>query len=149
MNKGDIVKGKVTEILPLGVKVQIENEDKEGFLPIFEYNYELCGIGQEIIATVKDINTKNIELSNKVYKENPWLNMSYKIGDRVTGRVIWKTQRRYNKGPYYIGYIETKKDIPILFETSNKVEIGDILKIRIISMNKHEETIKGEVDYSK
>ncbi len=95
---GTKVKGKVVNILPYGVFVEIER-GLEGLVHISELSWnrrvtnpsEVASLGQEVEAIVLNVDRQNqkLGLGMKSPDQDPWLaaEEKYPVGTRVTGKV--------------------------------------------------------------
>lgn len=95
---GSTAKGKVVNVMPYGVFVEIE-KGIEGLLHSSEITWqkklvnpqEMFNVGDEIEVQIINVDqdSKRISLSMKQLEENPWSEASqkYSEGDRITGRV--------------------------------------------------------------
>ncbi|MFY9402199.1 MAG: 30S ribosomal protein S1 [Candidatus Omnitrophota bacterium] len=92
------VKGKVVNILPYGVFVELE-KGIEGLIHVSEISWtkrinnpgELFSVGETVEAQIisVDADSRRISLSLKQLEQNPWLEAEekYKEGSKITGKV--------------------------------------------------------------
>lgn len=143
---GTLVKGTVTKILPFGAVVSL-TDHLEGLLHISECSQyhiknvdEVVKEGEEIEVKIVKIAGKKINLSLKAMQKNPWdlFIEEYKVGDKVTGKVVKKMQ--------FGMLLEVEREISGLisrndyswdpqFNLAGKVEVGDEVEVEIISIN--------------
>ncbi len=95
---GTKIKGKVVNVMPYGVFVEIE-KGIEGLLHSSEITWqkklvnpqEMFKVGDEVEVQIINVDkdSKRISLSMKQLEANPWLEAAekYKVGSKVTGRV--------------------------------------------------------------
>src|SRR6476660_2685072 len=95
---GSHVKGKVTNLVPYGAFVEIE-EGVEGLIHVSELSWtkritrpsDVLNIGQEVEAVVLGVNKEEqkISLGVRQLEPNPWdaIEHKYAIGSRVTGKI--------------------------------------------------------------
>ncbi len=95
---GQIVKGKVTNLMPYGAFVQIE-EGVEGLIHVSELSWtkriarpsDVLSLGQEVEAMVLGINKEELKISLGIrqLEANPWdeIEQRYMIGRQVKGKV--------------------------------------------------------------
>ena len=106
--KGDVIEGKITGIADFGVFIRFpltedtqstdgKDSSIEGLIHISELDWqlvqnpaEIVKVGETVKAKIIDINNKQVFLSLKSLKENPWekVEKEYKKGDKIKGKVI-------------------------------------------------------------
>ncbi|MFH1838470.1 MAG: S1 RNA-binding domain-containing protein [Candidatus Kuenenbacteria bacterium] len=143
---GDIVEGKVKEIVDFGIFVEFD-EGLEGLVHISELAWQRIDSTKDFIKVgskikVKIMGHKNFRfaLSIKKTMRNPWEEAmeNYKIGQIVKGKVL-----KFNP---FGAFIELNKDIQGLLhlsefsdnpikKASDVLEIGQILNFKIISLD--------------
>ncbi len=136
---GDVVKGKVTSILPFGIFVDLNGF--EGLVHISELSWgkvsdpgELFEPGQEIEVKVTEIDLEDnkVSLSVKDLQEDPWRDSDcrYKVGTTVEGVVTKVT-------PYgaFIRLEEGMDGLIHISETKGPLTEGETIKTKIISFD--------------
>src|SRR5437870_5537485 len=152
---GQRVKGKITNLVPYGAFVEIE-EGVEGLIHVSELSWtkrimrpsDILSVGQEVEAVVIDIDKVNqrISLGIKQLAEDPWktIDEKYKIGDLVKGKVT--------KLASFGAFVQLQNDIDGLVHISQLSEdrvakVKDVLKVgqeveaRVIKVDKIERRI--------
>jgi ribosomal protein S1 len=142
---GDIVEGKVKEIMDFGIFVEFE-EGLEGLVHISEIAWRrvdnlknFVKIGGKVKVKILGIKNFRFALSIKKTTKNPWEEIigKYNVGDIVKGKVL-------NFNPFG-AFIELNKDIQGLLhlsefnnsvkKASDVLKIGQVLDFKIISFN--------------
>ena len=154
LEKGQILEGTVKAITDFGVFVDLGGVD--GLIHITDLSWgrinhpsEVVKLDEEIKVVVTDFDTekKRISLSLKQLLAHPWENIDekYKIGDKVSGRVVSLTD--------YGAFIEIEKGIEGLIHISEMswtqhishpsqfVSMGQIVEAVILSLDKEEKKI--------
>ncbi|MHB1688106.1 MAG: 30S ribosomal protein S1 [Ignavibacteriaceae bacterium] len=154
LEKGQILEGTVKAITDFGVFIDLGGVD--GLIHITDLSWgrinhpnEVVKLDQtiKIVVTDFDEEKKRISLSLKKLLPHPWENIEnkYKIGDKVSGRVVSLTD--------YGAFIEIEKGIEGLIHNSEMswtqhikhpsqvVAMGQILEAVILSLDKDEKKI--------
>ncbi len=154
LEKGQILEGTVKAITDFGVFVDLGGVD--GLIHITDLSWgrinhpnEVLKLDQTIKVVVTDFDEekKRISLSLKKLLPHPWenINKKYKIGDKVTGRVVSLTD--------YGAFIEIEKGIEGLIHNSEMswtqhikhpsqvVSMGQLVEAVILSLDKEEKKI--------
>jgi small subunit ribosomal protein S1 len=154
LEKGQILEGTVKAITDFGVFVDLGGVD--GLIHITDLSWgrinhpnEVVKLDQTIKVVVTDFDEekKRISLSLKKLLPHPWDNIEekYKIGDKVSGRVVSLTD--------YGAFIEIEKGIEGLIHNSEMswtqhikhpsqvVAMGQIVEAVILSLDKEEKKI--------
>ncbi len=154
LEKGQILEGTVKAITDFGVFVDLGGVD--GLIHITDLSWgrinhpnEVVKLDQTIKVVVTDFDEekKRISLSLKKLLPHPWENIDnkYKIGDKVSGRVVSLTD--------YGAFIEIEKGIEGLIHNSEMswtqhikhpsqvVAMGQIVEAVILSLDKEEKKI--------
>ncbi len=154
LEKGQILEGTVKAITDFGVFVDLGGVD--GLIHITDLSWgrinhpnEVLKLDQTIKVVVTDFDEekKRISLSLKKLLPHPWenINKKYKIGDKVTGRVVSLTD--------YGAFIEIEKGIEGLIHNSEMswtqhikhpsqvVSMGQLVEAVILSLDKDEKKI--------
>lgn len=148
---GNKVSGKVTEVKPYGIFVEVE----EG-VDIFVHQADFCWIGNkkfkkdevvELQVTELDINEKKIKGSIKALEESPWEKAlrNYKVGD-----VVEKSIKNIQDFGVFVnleegvdGFIPTQLlSKEFIKNVRDKFKVGDIVKGKIIEIDKEKQRIK-------
>src|SRR6266498_1487348 len=152
---GQRVKGKITNLVPYGAFVEIE-EGVEGLIHVSELSWtkrimrpsDILSVGQEVEAVVLGVNKEEqkISLGLRQLTEDPWktIDEKYKIGDLVKGKVT--------KLASFGAFVQLQDDIDGLVHISQLSEdhvakVKDILKVgqeveaRVIKVDKIERRI--------
>lgn len=132
---GDIVEGKIAEILPFGIVVTLGN--LRGFVHISEITWkksekiEGFEVGETIKVKVVQLEEekKNIKLSIKALVRNPWeiAGENYKIDDVVEGKVTKILQ--YGILVEIMDGVEGLVHVSDFTWNKKKVSIGDFVKL--------------------
>ncbi|HVO73048.1 MAG TPA: 30S ribosomal protein S1 [Ignavibacteriaceae bacterium] len=154
LEKGQILEGTVKAITDFGVFVDLGGVD--GLIHITDLSWgrinhpnEVLKLDQTIKVVVTDFDEekKRISLSLKKLLPHPWenINKKYKVGDKVTGRVVSLTD--------YGAFIEIEKGIEGLIHNSEMswtqhikhpsqvVSMGQLVEAVILSLDKDEKKI--------
>ncbi|MGE5845252.1 MAG: 30S ribosomal protein S1, partial [Ignavibacteria bacterium] len=154
LEKGQILEGTVKAITDFGVFVDLGGVD--GLIHITDLSWgrinhpnEVLKLDQTIKVVVTDFDDekKRISLSLKKLLPHPWenINKKYKVGDKVTGRVVSLTD--------YGAFIEIEKGIEGLIHNSEMswtqhikhpsqvVSMGQLVEAVILSLDKDEKKI--------
>jgi small subunit ribosomal protein S1 len=154
LEKGQILEGTVKAITDFGVFVDLGGVD--GLIHITDLSWgrinhpnEVLKLDQtiKIVVTDFDEEKKRISLSLKKLLPHPWenINKKYKVGDKVTGRVVSLTD--------YGAFIEIEKGIEGLIHNSEMswtqhikhpsqvVSMGQLVEAVILSLDKEEKKI--------
>ncbi len=154
LEKGQILEGTVKAITDFGVFVDLGGVD--GLIHITDLSWgrinhpnEVVKLDQTIKVVVTDFDEekKRISLSLKKLLPHPWENIEekYKIGDKVSGRVVSLTD--------YGAFIEIEKGIEGLIHNSEMswtqhikhpsqvVAMGQVIEAVILSLDKDEKKI--------
>ncbi len=154
LEKGQILEGTVKAITDFGVFVDLGGVD--GLVHITDLSWgrinhpsEVVKLDEKIKVVVTDFDTekKRISLSLKQLVPHPWENIDekYKVGDKVSGRVVSLTD--------YGAFIEIEKGIEGLIHISEMswtqhishpsqfVSMGQIVEAVILSLDKNEKKI--------
>lgn len=154
LEKGQILEGIVKAITDFGVFVDLGGVD--GLIHITDLSWgrinhpnEVLKLDQTIKVVVTDFDDekKRISLSLKKLLPHPWenINKKYKVGDKVTGRVVSLTD--------YGAFIEIEKGIEGLIHNSEMswtqhikhpsqvVSMGQLVEAVILSLDKDEKKI--------
>lgn len=154
LEKGQILEGTVKAITDFGVFVDLGGVD--GLIHITDLSWgrinhpsEVVKLDEKIKVVVTDFDTekKRISLSLKQLLPHPWDNIEqkYKIGDKVSGRVVSLTD--------YGAFIEIEKGIEGLIHISEMswtlhikhpsqfVSMGQVVEAVILSLDKDEKKI--------
>ena len=145
INKGDILEGEVTKILPYGAFVRFGQV--EGLLHISEISHhnvkkveDVLKEGQKVKVKVIDAKKDKRSLSMKALEKTPWelFSSTHKDGDQVTGKIVKKMQ--------FGMLVEVEKDVVGMinrydyswnprFNLAGEVEIGDAIEVKITNIN--------------
>lgn len=154
LEKGQILEGAVKAITDFGVFVDLGGVD--GLIHITDLSWGRINHPSEVVKldeTIKvvvtdfDMEKKRISLSLKQLLPHPWDNIEnkYKIGDKVSGRVVSLTD--------YGAFIEIEKGIEGLIHISEMswtlhikhpsqfVSMGQVVEAVILSLDKEEKKI--------
>lgn len=154
LEKGQILEGTVKAITDFGVFVDLGGVD--GLIHITDLSWgrinhpsEVVKLDEKIkvVVTDFDMEKKRISLSLKQLLPHPWVNIEdkYKIGDKVSGRVVSLTD--------YGAFIEIEKGIEGLIHISEMswtlhikhpsqfVSMGQVVEAVILSLDKDEKKI--------
>jgi len=154
LDKGQILEGTVKAITDFGVFVDLGGVD--GLIHITDLSWgrinhpnEVVKLDQTIKVVVTDFDEekKRISLSLKKLLPHPWedIDNKYKIGDKVSGRVVSLTD--------YGAFIEIEKGIEGLIHNSEMswtqhikhpsqvVSMGQVIEAIILSLDKEEKKI--------
>lgn len=154
LEKGQILEGTVKAITDFGVFIDLGGVD--GLIHITDLSWgrinhpnEVVKLDEVIKVVVTDFDEekKRISLSLKKLQPHPWENIDekYKIGDKVSGRVVSLTD--------YGAFIEIEKGIEGLIHNSEMswtqhikhpsqvVAMGQIVEAIILSLDKNEKKI--------
>jgi len=154
LDKGQILEGTVKAITDFGVFVDLGGVD--GLIHITDLSWgrinhpnEVVKLDQTIKVVVTDFDEekKRISLSLKKLLPHPWeeIDTKYKIGDKVSGRVVSLTD--------YGAFIEIEKGIEGLIHNSEMswtqhikhpsqvVSMGQVIEAIILSLDKDEKKI--------
>ena len=154
LNEGDVLKGKVFEILPFGIVVELGN--LRGFIHISEISWkksekiEGFNVGEEIEVKVIELEPekRNIKLSLKALVPNPWEVIADSIG--VDSEVVGKVTKIL---PYGI-LVEIKEGVEGLVHISDFtwnrkrinindfVKIGDEVKVKVLEFKPESRKLK-------
>ena len=115
---GNIVKGRIVNIMPYGAFVEIE-QGVEGLIHVSEMSWTKAGdvvsVGEEVEAVVLDIDKegKKISLGLRQKTRNPWevLAEKYPAGSRIKGKVRNMTS--------YGAFVEIENDIDGMIHVSD------------------------------
>ncbi len=155
LKKGMITKGKVRNLTDYGAFIEIEH-NIVGLLHINDMSWgrvnhpsEMFNIGDDIEVMITDVNLEKqlIALGYKQRFPNPWeeIESKYPVNSTVEGKVVNITE--------YGAFIQMENSIEGLLHISelswtNKVKhpseivaMGDILKLKVIDINKSEQKI--------
>ena len=141
-----VIKGVVTKILDFGAFVKL-SDHVEGLIHISELSHfhtkkvsDVLETGQEVEVKITKISGKRISLSMKALQEKPWdvFMNKYKVGDKVTGKVVKKMQ--------YGILLEIEKETTGLLNRmdyswdpqdnlAGRVQVGDQVEVEITSIN--------------
>ena len=147
INEGDVVTGKVKEILDFGLIVSVDGNN--GFVHVSELawhngakalkNYNVNDkIEAKIIQIEED--RKNVKLSVKQLEENPWekVKEKYQIGEVLERPItevfdfgILVSLEKDIEGLLHISDISYRK----VTNLTSKYNVGDIIKFKIIDFN--------------
>jgi small subunit ribosomal protein S1 len=120
--EGSVIKGKVVNIMPYGVFVELE-EGIEGLIHISEFSWskkfshpsEKFSVGDEVEAAVLKVDRENQKLSLgiKQLEGNPWEGVEerFKVGDKIKGMVNAITD--------YGAFVELEKGVEGLVHVSD------------------------------
>jgi len=154
LEKGQILEGTVKAITDFGVFVDLGGVD--GLIHITDLSWgrinhpsEVVRLDEKIkvVVTDFDMEKKRISLSLKQLLPHPWVNIEekYKIGDKVSGRVVSLTD--------YGAFIEIEKGIEGLIHISEMswtlhikhpsqfVSMGQVVEAVILSLDKDDKKI--------
>ncbi len=154
LEKGQILEGTVKAITDFGVFVDLGGVD--GLVHITDLSWgrinhpsEIVRLDEKIkvVVTDYDLEKRRISLSLKQLMPHPWdkIEEKYKIGDKVSGRVVSLTD--------YGAFIEIEKGIEGLIHISEMswtlhikhpsqhVSMGQVVEAEILSLDKNEKKI--------
>lgn len=154
LEKGQILEGTVKAITDFGVFVDLGGVD--GLIHITDLSWgrinhpsEIVKLDEKIkvVVTDYDMEKKRISLSLKQLQKHPWedIENKYKIGDKVSGRVVSLTD--------YGAFIELEKGIEGLIHISEMswtkhinhpsqfVSMGQVVEAVILSLDKDDKKI--------
>lgn len=153
INLGDIIKGKVKQVLDFGVILDFGVTT--GFIHISEISWnkveelvDKFNIGDEVEAKVieKDIEAGKIKLSIKQLTENPWnkVQEKYKVGEILEKSIkevldfglVFELEKGI-EGFLHISDLSYRK----IANLNNKFKIGEIVKFKIIGFNDEKERV--------
>lgn len=156
VNVGDIVEGKVKEVLDFGVILELG--PTTGFIHISEVSWdqvsdliEKFGINDVVKAKVieKDEEKRKIKLSLKQLEEDPWVEFknAHNVGDVIKGTVkevldfglVVDLSR--NKGFVHISELAWNNAAKVLKEFKE----GDVIEAKIINIDDEKKNIKLSV----
>ena len=156
INVGDIVEGKVKEVLDFGVILELG--PTTGFIHISEVSWdqvsdliEKFGINDVVKAKVieKDEEKRKIKLSLKQLEEDPWVEFknAHNVGDVIKGTVkevldfglVVDLSR--NKGFVHISELAWNNAAKVLKEFKE----GDVIEAKIINIDDEKKNIKLSV----
>ena len=156
VNVGDIVEGKVKEVLDFGVILELG--PTTGFIHISEVSWdqvsdliEKFGINDVVKAKVieKDEEKRKIKLSLKQLEEDPWIEFknAHNVGDVIKGTVkevldfglVVDLSR--NKGFVHISELAWNNAAKVLKEFKE----GDVIEAKIINIDDEKKNIKLSV----
>ena len=156
INVGDVVDGKVKEVLDFGVILELG--PTTGFIHISEVSWdqvsdliEKFGINDIVKAKIieKDEEKRKIKLSLKQLEEDPWIEFknAHSVGDTVKGTVkevldfglVVEISR--NKGFVHISELAWNNAAKVL----KQYKEGDIIEAKIISIDDEKKNIKLSV----
>ncbi len=150
---GDIVKGKIVNIVDYGIFVELER-GIEGLVHKTEISYdkyppkakELYKIGDEVDVKITNIDKDNrrMSLSIKQTKPYPWDNIEekYKPGDIVEGTVTGvKDFGVFVKLEDGVEGLIHENDLSWDREEKPKLEVGQKIKTKVLSVDKENEKI--------
>lgn len=155
LNIGDVLEVEVTEILDFGLTVKVKGV--RGFIHISEIDWKKTTdlqskykVGDKLEAKIIEIekDKRNVKLSIKELKENPWeiLASKHNVGDVVEGKVT----RVLNYGAFIeiIPGIEGLIHMNDLSWTKKKtninqyMKVGDTVKVSILELDKDNKKLK-------
>jgi len=150
---GDVVKGKVTRLVPYGAFVDIGG--LEGLVHISEMSYtkrvlkpqEIVSEGQEIKVMIKalDIKEKRISLSIKEVEGDPWADVldRFQVGQIVEGIVTKKMKDGYlvHIYPGITGYLSMRKLDESPLRDQRKLREQDRIRVKILEIHPKEKRI--------
>ena len=156
INVGDVVDGKVKEVLDFGVILELG--PTTGFIHISEVSWdqvsdliEKFGINDIVKAKIieKDDEKRKIKLSLKQLEEDPWIKFknTYNVGDTVKGTVKevldfgLVVEISKNKGFVHISELAWNNAAKVL----KQYKEGDIIEAKIISIDDEKKNIKLSV----
>ena len=137
IKKGDIIKGKVTIILPYGVLVDLNGVD--GLVHISEIAWEKVESAKDYFQPGEEIEVKvigkdgdKIALSVKELKDNPWNTVEdkYPLGTKVTSKVT--------KVVPFGAFIEIERGLDGLIHVSEMVKplnVGDEVEAVVVNVD--------------
>lgn len=150
---GEVLKGKVVEVKPFGIFVEIEN-GVDAFVHVSDFTWQgeeavKYEIGNEVELKVieLDLNEKKIKGSIKALRKSPWDKAMEEYREGLTVERKIKTVADFglfvelNKG--VDGFIPTQfasKDF--IKDIRDKFKEGDIVKAQIVEINKEAQKIK-------
>lgn len=150
---GKILKGKVVEVKPFGMFVSVE-DNVDAFVHVSDYNWigeenVKFEIGDEVELKVieLDLNDKKIKGSIKALRKSPWEKAMEEFKEGITVERPIKTVADFGlfieltKG--VDGFIPTQfasKDF--IKDIKDKFKEGDIVKAKIVEVNKETQKIK-------
>ena len=156
VNVGDIVEGKVKEVLDFGVILELG--PTTGFIHVSEVSWdqvsdliEKFGINDVVKAKVieKDEEKRKIKLSLKQLEEDPWIEFknAHNVGDVIKGTVkevldfglVVDLSR--NKGFVHISELAWNNAAKVLKEFKE----GDVIEAKIINIDDEKKNIKLSV----
>lgn len=155
VNVGEVVKGRVKEILDFGIIVEIGN--LSGLVHFSEISWkkgikfkEKYSVGDTIEVKIIDINKskKNLRLSIKQLTANPWddVEEKYPVGKEIEG-IVENIEK-------YGAFIEIEEGIEGLLHISDLswgkklgnidkfIKIGDKITVKVIELDKENKKIK-------
>ncbi len=162
---GSVVKGKAVDIKEVGVTVELA-ENVNGFLPKSEFSWDndlaindCLKVGDDVEAKVIEIDDakKRIILSKKQLTENPWSNVSFKVGDVVEGTVAKELAQGFKVNIGNVsGYLSKNS---LRNRAADSIQLGEKLNVKvrvlepenaklIVNLYEHEEKVEKE-NYGK
>lgn len=163
MQINDIVNCKVIDVHPLGASIEFIDEQSnicKGMISVLDATWsiirksnDIFKVGQELKGFIKNIIFDEDDydyfyfISLKIPELNPWLKVNYEVGNIITGKVIWIQEKVYKNKVYYIEFAEIEKDIHVLFETDNEVELSEQVTLKITDVDIKNETLRGEITH--